>query len=197
MSETEKSRLFVAIFPSADIVTNLQTIIACLAKHIPAPAIRWTPPEQIHLTLHFLGSIASTRIPEIESALASACDGHRRCAVRVSGLGCFPNPARPRVVWAGLAGDLAAMETLKNSIDAALLTCGGKREERAFHPHLTLGRVSQLNVMERKRMAEVLAGEQGGDFAGWQVDRVDLMQSVLSPQGATYRRLKSVALDIL
>jgi 2'-5' RNA ligase len=195
MPETETKRLFIAIFPPAHILTGLQAVAAGLAKGLPARAIRWTRPEQIHLTLNFLGAIASPRLPEMESALQAACEGHRRHSVRVAGLGCFPNRSRPRILWAGLAGDLQPLEKLKKAVDAAFLACGCVGEDRPFQAHLTIGRVSDLNAAGRREVAEALATEQDRDFGEWEVGTVDLMQSVLSPQGAAYSVLKSILLE--
>jgi 2'-5' RNA ligase len=195
VAESETKRLFVAIFPPAEVAGSLQQAIARLARNIPARAVRWTLPEQIHLTLHFLGSVTITSIPEIQSALAAACAGHRRYTVQVRGLGCFPDPTRPRIIWAGLAGDLKPVETLKKSIDAALLALGYLGEERAFHPHLTIGRVDQLNSTGRRQVAEALAKEEARDFGLWPMKKVELMQSVLSPRGAAYSALQSIPLD--
>jgi 2'-5' RNA ligase len=195
MPETETKRLFVGIFPPASIVTRLQAVVAALEKGLPARAIRWTRPEQVHLTLHFLGAIETGRIPEIESALVAACGGHRRSRVRVAGLGCFPNPRRPRILWAGLAGNLRPVEGLQKAVEAGFLAAGFPGEDRPFHPHLTIGRVPELNVAGREQLAAALAGEQERDFGEWEAGRVDLMESVLSPQGAAYSALKSIALD--
>jgi 2'-5' RNA ligase len=149
MPQTETKRLFVAIFPPTHIVTSLQAAVAGLAKKIPARAVRWTRPEQVHLTLNFLGSVEVARIPEIESALCAACEGHQAHKVRVAGLGCFPNPIRPRILWAGLAGDLRPLENLKKSLDARLLAAGCVGEDRPFHPHLTIGRATDMNSAGR------------------------------------------------
>jgi 2'-5' RNA ligase len=194
MPENETKRLFVAIFPPAHIITSLRAAVAGLAKAIPARAIRWTRPEQVHLTLNFLGAIPIARIPEIESALEAACNGHRRHQVRVAGLGCFPNRSRPQIIWAGLAGDLRPLENLNRAIDTHLLACGCVGEDRPFHPHLTIGRARELNPVGRKQLAETLAGEQDRDFGEWQVGSIELMQSVLSPQGAAYGTLQSIPL---
>jgi 2'-5' RNA ligase len=197
MPENATKRLFVAIFPPAHVVTSLRAAVAGLAKGIPARAIRWTRPEQVHLTLNFLGAIAIARIPEIGSALEAACHGHRRHNVRVAGLGCFPNQSRPQIIWAGLAGDLRPLESLKKSLDARLLAGGCVGEDRPFHPHLTIGRARELNPAGRKQVAEALAREQDRDFGEWQVGSIELMQSVLSPQGAAYATLQSILLEKL
>jgi 2'-5' RNA ligase len=194
MPDTETKRLFVAIWPPAHIVAGLQAAIAGLGRGLPERAVRWTRTEQIHLTLNFLGAIECGRIAGIESALRDACGGHGRHRVRVAGLGCFPDRSRPRIIWAGLAGDLRPVENLEKAIAAGLLGCGCVGEERPFHAHLTIGRVSQLDAAGRRRVAEVLAGEQSHDFGEWEVERVDLMQSMLSPQGAAYSVLESIRL---
>src|ERR1039458_7118428 len=149
MPETETKRVFIAIFPPAHIVTSLQAVAAGLGKDLPGRAIRWTRPEQIHLTLNFLGAIATPRLPEMESALQAACEGHQRHAVRTAGLGCFPNGSRPRIIWAGLAGDLRPLEKLKKAVDAGCLAGGCAGEDRPFLAHLTIGRVSELNAAGR------------------------------------------------
>ena len=194
MPETDTKRLFVAIWPPADIVAGLRAAAAVLGHGLPARAIRWTRPEQIHLTLSFLGAVESGRIPGIESALRAACAGHGRHKVRVAGLGCFPDRRRPRIIWGGFAGDLRPVENLEKAIAAGFLACGCVGEDRPFQAHLTIGRVSQLNGEGRKQMAEALARAQDHDFGEWEVERVDLMQSVLSPQGAAYSVLQSILL---
>ena len=195
MPETETKRLFVAIFPPAHLVAGLHTAALELQKRWPARAVRWTRSNQIHLTLNFLGAVAAARLPEMESVLRAACQRHRRQAVRVAGLGCFPNASRPRILWAGLAGDLRPLAELKKAMDDGFAASGFVGEDRPFHAHLTIGRVPELNAAGRRELAEALAGEQNRDFGEWELGRVDLMESVLSPQGATYTPLKSIALE--
>ncbi len=195
MPEKEKRRLFAAIFPPAHIVAGLQAAALKLQQRLPARAVRWTRPGQVHLTLSFFGAVATARLPEMESVLQAACGGQRRHAVRVAGLGCFPNAHRPRILWAGLAGDLRPLEELKKAMDDGFAASGFVGEDRPFHAHLTMGRVPELNAAGRRELPEALAGEQERDFGEWDLERVDLMESVLSPQGATYTALKSIALE--
>jgi 2'-5' RNA ligase len=191
MPENETKRLFVAIFPPAEIVASLRETVADLAEGMPQRAIRWTRPEQIHLTLNFLGAIEIERISEITSALRSACNGFWQHKVRVAGLGCFPSQDRPKIIWAGLVGDQQLLANLKTSIDARLAECGCIGEERPFHPHLTIGRAVFLNASGRNKLVAGLAREQEREFGEWQITRVDLMQSILSSQGAAYSVLDS------
>ncbi len=192
MAASDTKRLFVAVFPPERVAASLCASVEELAKGVPPRAVRWTVPEQIHLTLFFLGPVETARIPEIQSALTAACEGHQPHQVRVAGLGCFPNPGRPRILWAGLTGNLRPLENLKKSIDEKLLSCGCVVEDRPFHPHLTIGRTGELNSASRCKIIERLKRERNRHFGDWPIERVDLMQSQLSPQGSTYSTLFSI-----
>lgn len=191
----ETKRLFVAISPPGDILQKLQAATAAFAQEVPPQAVRWTHLEKLHLTLNFLGAIEVARIPEIQSALNAACKGHPAHEVQIAGLGAFPARSRPQIIWAGLAGDLRALESLKRSIDTHFAACGYVGETRPFRPHLTLGRASAMSPGERKKLAKVLNEQRACGFGPWQIERVDLMQSVLSAEGAAYTTLESIALE--
>src|SRR5271170_4165659 len=102
MEATPRKRLFVAAFPPVEIVTRLQEEVAELANGLPERAVRWTQADQIHLTLFFLGNVEVPRIDDVKSALLTACQEHRPFEAQTVGLGCFPSPARPRILWVGL-----------------------------------------------------------------------------------------------
>jgi 2'-5' RNA ligase len=195
LNPSETKRLFVAISPPGDILQKLHAATTALAKEIPPQAIRWTHPKKLHLTLNFLGSIEVARIPEIQSALDAACKGHPGHEVQVAGLGAFPTRSRPQIIWAGLAGDLRALESVKRSIDVHFAACGFVAEARPFRPHLTLGRASAMSPGERRKLAKVLDEQRAREFGPWQIEKVDLMQSVLSAQGTAYTTLESIALE--
>ena len=194
MASTQTKRLFVAAFPPVEIVARLQAVPGDLVKEVPARAVRWTRPDQIHLTLFFLGAVEVSRVEEVQAAVVAACQEHPSPRVNVTGLGCFPGPAQPRILWAGLSGDDESLRRLKQSIDAQLLASGFAGEDRPFHPHLTLGRVTQLNLASRKKITAALEKARAAAFGSWQINRIDLMQSILSPHGSTYAILRSVAL---
>jgi 2'-5' RNA ligase len=187
MTSNETSRLFVAIVPPAQIVKRLRDAASALAKQLPPRAVRWTQTEKLHLTLNFLGEVEVARVPEIRLALQSACKGHFSHQVRVAGFGAFPNRSRPQIIWVGLTGDSRPVEKLKKSVDAHL----GNFEDRPFRPHLTLGRAAAMNPGARKSLAKFLDEQTDCDFGPWRIERVDLVQSVLSSQGSTYTTIDS------
>lgn len=157
-----------------------------------ARAVAWVAPGNLHLTLKFLGSVEEERIDAIVAALRGAVSDAAAFEAVVNGLGAFPTPTRPRVVWAGMREGAQAMITLAGRVDAALATLGFPREARPFSPHVTLGRV---RVPRRDlRLAEALAKDAAREFGRLRVERLALMQSRLSPTGSQYTELESVGI---
>ena len=103
--------------------------------------LRAVRPEGIHLTLKFLGDVPADRIDAIGAAAERAAGHHTPFALLLSGVGAFPSGRAPRVLWAGIAGDLDSLGALQASVDGCLADLGFARERRAFNPHLTLARL--------------------------------------------------------
>jgi RNA 2',3'-cyclic 3'-phosphodiesterase len=154
-----------------------------------APDVGWVSPDNLHLTLKFLGGVEPGRLAGIEVALARVAVEARPFDLAVRGLGAFPTPSRPRVLWAGVAAGGEALGALARRVDDALAALGFEREARAYSPHVTLGRVR----MPRRdaSLAAALAAGAGTDFGHARVARLDLMRSDLSPRGARYSSLAS------
>jgi RNA 2',3'-cyclic 3'-phosphodiesterase len=195
MDANGKIRLFVAVFPPTEVAERLSEAARGLAGGLSPEAVAWTRPEQIHLTLNFLGQVERGKVEEFQRAVAAACRGGGPFLLRARGLGSFPSPARARILWAGLDGAVAAVEGLKGMLDAGLAPLGHVPDERPFHPHLTLGRVRLLNGGDRRHLAAALPQWREADFGSWTVERVDLMQSVRLPGGAQYAPVQSFALQ--
>lgn len=186
----EKIRAFVAVYPGREIAERLEQAQGRLRSEIPPNAIRWTHPGQIHLTLNFLGDIESRRVPEFAAAIRHASIGCASFVLRVEAMGCFPNERRPRVLWAGLAGDVARLRGLKERLDDAMSGLGIVPEER-FSPHLTLGRVRQIGPRDVRHLSRLLHELRNADFGEWTVRGIDLMRSVLGSAGARHERVGS------
>jgi 2'-5' RNA ligase len=151
---------------------------------------RWVRMEGAHVTLKFIGEVPVERVEVIRAALG-AVPPRPPIELRFAGLGFFPNERRPRVFWAGIEGG-APLRELAAEIETRLAALGIPREEREFHPHLTLARFDAAGNLGPLRAAagEFAATEFGRTRAG----EFHLYQSVLKSAGAEYTRLATYRL---
>lgn len=184
-------RLFVALTPGETLRSALATAQTDLRRLLPANALRWTPPAQIHLTLRFLGDVPAADVPALREALAAVVRGGPAFGLAVGGWGCFPTARRPRVVWAGVQGDLAALGQLQAAM-AAVTAPWGQPESGVFRAHLTVGRVRPLPPPRLRVLADALAACPGRPLGEWPVTAVELFRSELRPDGALHTRLAEV-----
>ena len=183
-------RAFIAIMLEAQVIDKIAQVSDQLRNHLPG--VRWVAPSNIHLTLKFLGSIDESTIEPIEAALGEQVRLFQRFTINAKGLGVFPGPKRPRVLWVGLAGD--HLISLASRVESALQPLGFTPETRPFTPHLTIGRWRQADPAA-KSLARQLTDWRGFEFGKSKVEDVKLMQSVLKPQGASYQPLITVPLS--
>ncbi len=189
-------RLFIAIELPANVLKTISQVQADLKRVIPERAVRWTRPEGIHLTLKFLGDVRTSQLDEIKAALTQAGVGHVSFGLDIQGLGCFPNLARPRVLWVGVIGDIKSLRALRASLERTIAPLGFPTEERGFSPHLTLARTSQgASRGETALIGKVVQDRDIGQLVSWQVDAVSLMRSQLKPDGAQYTQIAEVTLE--
>ncbi|MGZ8941121.1 MAG: RNA 2',3'-cyclic phosphodiesterase, partial [Limisphaerales bacterium] len=143
--------------------------------------------------LRFFGWITLTKVDELTNLLAPICSAHQPFILNCEGLGTFPNMRRPRVLWAGLKGDIAHAAALQSEITSATRAFGDLPEERPFNPHLTLAR---LKDQGRDKITDLeYAVARGFQIdQPWHVTQVLLMQSHLSPAGSTYEPLATFKL---
>ena len=184
----ETVRVFVALDLPLHAKDVLRETVRKLADALPA-GIRWVDPSGIHLTLKFLGDVDAGRVDSLLAAMEqAACEFESSSfPLGLSGLGVFPNAREPRVLWAGVDGDLAALGRLQTLVDEALSELGFARERRPFRPHLTLGRVrDQVSPTERRRIGEVMGQARLAGGQSWEAREMHLIRSTLTPNGAIY-----------
>jgi 2'-5' RNA ligase len=190
----EQIRAFIAIELPEEVKKTLTRLQNRLKSGCRTP-VRWTDPDDTHLTLQFLGDIDSGITGQITNAMAEAARGVRPFRLAVSGLGVFPDPGRVRVVWVGLTGDLEKLNRLQKSIEAALSSLGFTAEARPFTPHLTLGRVrDQARPDERQSLGQLVSGAVNDTECRFDINSIHLIKSQLTPQGPIYTRIGSVEL---
>ena len=182
-------RAFIAIEIDAATVDKIAAAIDQLRPSMSG--IRWVAPTNFHLTVKFLGNIDERKIDPIGAALADQLRPFPRLTINAKGLGVFPSPRRPRVLWVGLYG--SQLISLAARVESALALLGLARQEKAFAPHLTVGRWRQGKRADRS-LEQELNQWSHYEFGKSPVDEVILFQSELKPAGAIYTRLKVIAL---
>ena len=193
-ADQRKLRAFIALKSPPGWDEKLATLQRELKSKFGSSAFRWVKTEQIHITLRFFGWLTMAQIEELKRLLPSIGSAHPAFTLTCSGLGCFPNARRPRVLWAGLAGDLSLASTLHSSIISATRDFGEPPEDRPFKPHLTLARLKEPDPRQISDLKHILACGFEMDEP-WRVDHFLLMQSHLSPQGPEYEKLASYTLS--
>jgi RNA 2',3'-cyclic 3'-phosphodiesterase len=193
-SSAEKLRLFVAIpMPEAvrNEITGVQQELRRLISH---DAIRWTKPEQFHLTLRFLGDVPAERVAALQEAIKVVCAGERALCLRAQGAGFFPNAWSPRVIWAGVNDGEGRLAELQIKIEGAVQPFTQEPGTERFAGHVTLGRVKFLNRPEIEKLAAHAQAVKDRLFGEWTADEVKLIRSDLSPGGARHTLLAAIGL---
>ena len=149
---------------------------------------RWVRPENIHLTLKFLGDINPGDIEKIGTAMVGAAIEFPPVTLTVRGIGVFPRIKRPRVIWMGLGGDIRSLLALQSRLELELAETQFPKDKRSFKAHLTLGRIKQpVNPAVIRQMIGEYASLKSDEFT---CDQVFLIKSDLKPSGAVYSKLK-------
>ena len=155
--------------------------------------VRLVDPDGVHLTLKFLGNVDRTRVSVLTDELDAIGEGAAPFALHLSGVGAFPTPRSPRVLWAGVSGDIDSLTALARGIDDACSTLGFSRERRPFSPHLTLARLREnASAHERQRSASILEHIGLAPIKPFPVEAFHLIRSTLTPSGPIYETVHSI-----
>jgi 2'-5' RNA ligase len=198
-SQTQPWRCFVALPLDEARRHRLSQLQDAVQRGLPEDArkaLRFTPSQSFHLTLRFLGDVPFAEIDALQAAVFNACHDAAPFTLRLAEPGCFPNLRNPRVVWAGVDGDLDALRALQLRVTQETATFGEPPETRTFQPHLTLARV---NTRDRRvahligqSVQQLVAGSpRDAHDSAWDVREVHLIRSELLPGGSHYTTLAS------
>jgi 2'-5' RNA ligase len=180
---SRRLRTFIAIDLGKPLRSRLVALQEKLAQS--GAAVKWVEVNNLHVTLLFLGEVDERELPPLCRAVSLVCGRHDRFDVSLETVGCFPNPRRPRVIWAGVGAGAPELVALHDSLEAPLLELGCyRREERQYTPHVTLGRVKSDGSADAVAAAVTKqASWRGGEV---EVREVLVMSSQLTPQGPEY-----------
>lgn len=182
-------RTFVAIPLPAEcqsMLDHMQQELRCYDAEVG-----WVAIPSIHLTLKFLGDVNPDLVPGLAASLKSASEPESGFELRLHGLGCFPNPRNPRVIWCGIDGDTDALQRLQKKVEAVCDKFSFPPEARAFKPHLTLGRVKGKRNLQPLVDCIKIGSALERRF---KVDHFNLYKSTLRPTGAVYAVLDTIRL---
>lgn len=179
-------RSFIAIPVPSEGIQALEEVVHGFDAEIGRD-VRWVKPEGIHLTLKFLGNTPVGMVDKVLIVLASVTEKFNPFKLEIFGLGAFPNLRNPRVLWAGVKGDLEQLSKLQASVDDAAGDLGLPKEQRTFSPHLTLGRVRREASDGRlRKISEVIAEGELSAAPTWTANTVNLMRTELGPAGSRH-----------
>lgn len=184
-------RSFIAIELDSHLQARLQEIQEQL-KPLGAD-VKWVEPQNIHLTLRFLGDLNPKRLKEITKGLPEFLRGTPPFLIGVTGLGAFPSPQKPKIIWAGIAENHGELSLLAEKIENGVNTCGVAKEDREFSPHITIGRMRTFKNISK--LADIISGYAISPALEQTVHRVTLFQSTLTAQGPIHEPLLRVDLQ--
>lgn len=184
-------RTFIAIDPGKPIRDRLVALQETLARS--GTEVKWVGPDNLHVTLLFLGEVNDVDVPAVCETVAEGVAEHSPFAMTVETVGCFPNPRRPRIVWAGVGQGAQEVCAVHDALEGPLMDLGCyRREERKYTPHITLGRVKSDRPTDP--LAAALgkhAAWKGGDVT---IQEIHVMSSELTSTGPVYTVLSRAKL---
>lgn len=185
-------RTFIAL----DLPAGVHRALAALQQEWQQTAamVSWIKPENVHLTLKFLGNIATEQVAEIQLILQEIAAVHPPFRLQPEGCGAFPSLKQMRVAWVGLQGGIEALLSLQKAVEEALVPLGFAPEGRPFRAHLTLGRVKGRRHLQL--LQEAILRRQGFQAEAFDVPDVVLYKSELRPEGARYTALFRAPLGV-
>lgn len=177
-------RLFFAIPIPLEAIASITAVQRDLRSRIPTSGVSWTRPEQFHYTLKFLGEIEPDRAYKAIEAAQQVGDAEPPFELALAGVGAFPGPERPNVLWLGATEGAESVVRIANRLDAALARLRFRRENRPPTAHLTLARIKSYEA--EAQAARAVAESTVGEVTRIGIESMVLMQSHLSSKGSEY-----------
>lgn len=158
--------------------------------------VKWVAPENIHLTLKFLGEIAEEKSAKIFQIIEEITDRNKQLQLRLAAVGVFPKIEFPRVIWLAIDKGDNEVKILAKTLEEEIAKLGIPKENRPFSSHITIGRIR--SALNRDKLIKILK-ESENYFAKekfeFSVTRITLFKSTLGPSGPVYAPLKATNIN--
>jgi RNA 2',3'-cyclic 3'-phosphodiesterase len=185
-------RLFIAIAIPDPIKQQIKVTQDQLHQCFNRDPVRWTKPDQFHLTLRFLGDVEAGSVEPLVHSLRTVCQSIHSLELRAHGVGFFPNARAPRVIWVGVQNSAERLVLLQQAVQQATLAFTREKPEERFSGHITLGRIKNPGREEAVLLASAAQRFSTTLFGEWTALEIHLMRSQLSSQGTEHAVLAAV-----
>lgn len=181
----ETLRIFIAI----ELPEEIQKKLGDFANSIKnsQDKISLVSPQNIHLTLKFLGNVPINDIASIQSIISETAKLYTPFEASVKGTGIFPNERSPRILWIGTDKGKETIKKIYTDLENKLASIGIPKEERGFTAHLTIGRIKYIKDI--KEFAQNISKHKEDLFGNFVVNGISLVKSTLTPKGSVYEIL--------
>ncbi|MEW6731990.1 MAG: RNA 2',3'-cyclic phosphodiesterase [Acidobacteriota bacterium] len=186
----ETIRTFICIDLPETLKTRLQTFIQELQGQQRSTTVSWVKPQNLHLTLRFLGDVMVTRQLDLQACVERAAAIFKPFTLVAGGTGVFPNTRNARILWIGVKGADKQLIPLQKRLEQELRAAGFGKEDKPFSPHFTIGRVRQGNA---RTLAEAFSQASFADES-FSVSEIIVMRSDLKPTGPIYSKMALIKL---
>ena len=176
-------------FFAVDIPVNtvLSGVLLDIRNQLKGERIKWIPADQLHLTLKFLGDTPENSVQEIINAVSESLSNSTVIPLHLGSVGVFKSLKNPRIIWIG-AEPCPPLQQIAAFLDESLLSFGFATEEKEFRPHLTIGRVKEIN--QREKLSRVVEQYRNESFGMVSLNAILFYESCLKPEGPVYLPLK-------
>ncbi len=178
------------LFTGLELPVHVESELDCVLKpwRKLAPGLQWSALENLHITTKFIGNWPEARLKELKDALAGV-PKPGALAIGVRGVGWFPNPHRPRSLFAAIDAVPRGLVDLAGNTQDALARIGMPREEREYTPHITLGRVNRPPAPELSALRQAIAESPSLEFGMMEAKSFFLYLSQPESRGSIYKKL--------
>ena len=187
-------RLFIALPVPEAVKDEFEEAQRQLRRGLPEGCVRWTSRPQFHLTLKFLGNVAAAQLDALRGSVQTAVQKFHPLALRAERIGFFPHARSPRVIWAQVRDREGQLPLLQQAVESAAREFTREPAEEKFTGHVTLGRAKRIHRREAESLFKLALGMTDRVFGEWTTERIEVLRSVLSPQGSTHSVLATIPL---
>lgn len=178
-------RIFCALELPDDVRARVNAYLDNLRRSLAGARVRWETTEKLHLTVKFLGDVEATRLDDLTHAVSQTTTRIKNFELMIEGTGVFPLRGAARVLWLGVKDPSGELARMRERLEDECAASGFAREERAFHPHLTLARLNQLPVAKARQAAELHLAA-GFETSVFPANHLALVKSELRPSGSLH-----------